>query len=61
MRDLSKYQVPKFLETFVFWVVAPCNLVEIYRCLRGAVASIIHYTVPTTQDIAIFILAAERT
>jgi hypothetical protein len=24
------------IEMAVFWVVAPCSLVEVYRCFRGA-------------------------
>jgi hypothetical protein len=39
------------LKMAVFWNVAPCSLVEVYRCFRGA----------TIQKIAIFILAAVRT
>jgi hypothetical protein len=28
------------METNVFWGVAPCSLVEIYRCFKGAVSII---------------------
>jgi hypothetical protein len=24
------------MKTAVFWVVAPCSLLEVYRCFRGA-------------------------
>jgi hypothetical protein len=43
----------------VFWVVAPCSLVEVYRRFRGTCR--LHYQGATTQKIAIFIFAAVGT
>jgi hypothetical protein len=48
----------------VFWVVAPCSLVQVYRLSEVLVASIIRtmrLLGAITQKTAIFILAAVRT
>jgi hypothetical protein len=43
----------------VFWVVAPCCLVEVYQLFRGLCC--LHYHRAITQKTAIFIHAAVRT
>jgi hypothetical protein len=43
----------------VFWDVAPCSLVEVYRRFRGDCC--LHHRAATSQKTVIFILAAERT
>jgi hypothetical protein len=43
----------------VFWVVAPCSLVEIYQRFRGR--GCLHHQGVTTQKTAIFVLTAVRT
>jgi hypothetical protein len=43
----------------VFWVVAPCSLVEVYQRFRGPCC--LHHQGATTQKTAIFILTAVRT
>jgi hypothetical protein len=51
-----------FLKMAVFWVVAPCSLVEVYGCFKGA-CCLRHQGRQhgaTTQKTAIFILAAVR-
>jgi hypothetical protein len=42
----------------VFWVVAPCSLVEVYRRFRGPCC--LHHG-PDDQKTAIFVLTAVRT
>jgi hypothetical protein len=48
------------MKMVVFWGVAPCSLVEVYRRFRGA-CCLHHQGGATTQKTAIFILAAVRT
>jgi hypothetical protein len=43
----------------VFWVVAPCSLVEVYQRFRGPCC--LHHHGATTQKTAIFVLTAVRT
>jgi hypothetical protein len=45
-------------KTTVFWVVAPCSLVEVYRRFRGACC--LHHHGATIQKTAIFVLTAVR-
>jgi hypothetical protein len=47
----------------VFWVVAPCSLVEVYQRFRGPCSHQQQTTLhgATTQKTAIFILTAVRT
>jgi hypothetical protein len=50
----------------VFWVVAPCSMIEVYRCFRGACC--LHHQGETytrlygatTKKTAVFIIAAVR-
>jgi hypothetical protein len=43
----------------VFWVVAPCSLVEVYQRFRGPCC--LHHLGATSQKTAIFVLTAVRT
>jgi hypothetical protein len=44
----------------VFWVVAPCSLVEVYQRFRGPCCLHLHGGA-TTQKTAIFVLTTVRT
>jgi hypothetical protein len=45
----------------VFWVVAPCSLVEVYQRFRGPCCLHHQGDLATTQKTAIFVLTAVRT
>jgi hypothetical protein len=57
-------RITQHLEMAVFWVVAPCSLVEVYQRFRGP-CCLPHQGVrlhgATTQKTAIFVLTAVRT
>jgi hypothetical protein len=50
-KKITTRKYAKSMKMTVFWVVAPCSLVDVYRRFRGA----------KTQKAAIFILAAVKT
>jgi hypothetical protein len=66
---MLKSRIPLTVKIAVFWVVAPCSLVEVYQRFRGPCClhhppSSSHPTTlhgATTQKTAIFILTAVRT
>jgi hypothetical protein len=45
----------------VFWVVAPCSLVDVYQRFRGPCCLHHQGLIATTQETAIFVLTAVRT
>jgi hypothetical protein len=48
--EVLKCYVTRNLNMAVFWVVAPCSLVEVYRSFRGVAASIIRATRDRPDD-----------